>query len=270
MIQQYNDYRSYLRTCLNERIKQNPQYSLRAFAKHLNLAPGFISDVLNGRKNLSTQSVIKVVDGLKLSSKDSSYFNLLVQLECARNQTARLKIIQNLESLFPKRKAQDLSVEHFRIIADWYHTAILEMANSPEFIVNSSVASKCLGISKVEAQVALDRLNRLELLELKSDKSYKKVQSSLLATSKIPHEGLRHFHKQMLHKAIESLEVQPNTEKFVGSETFAFDPESLKLVNEALEECFDKVVNIAKKSKKKNYIYHLGIQFFKITKGESK
>lgn len=270
MIQNHNDYRSFLRAVLSEKIKQNPQYSLRAFSKNLQLAPGFLSDVLNGRKNLSIQSVLKVVDGLNLSPKESAFFNLLVQLDSARTQETRLKIAQELESLFPKRTAANLGLDHFLIIADWYHAAILEMANSSAFVVNASSVSKYLGLTKLDAQIALDRLHRLELLELKSDKSYRKIQSSLLASSHAPHEGLRRFHKQMLQKAADSLESQTNVEKIVGSETFAFDPESLELVNEALEECFTKVVEIAKKSKKKKHIYHLGIQFFRITKGDLK
>jgi len=270
MIQNYNDYRSYLRYRLTEKIRENPQYSLRAFSKQLALAPGFVSDILNGRKNISIQSISKIVEGLKLNATEATYFNLLVQLESATTQESKLKITKTLESLYATRKSVCLNLDHFRIISDWYHVAILEMATSTDFVLNAVSISKNFEISKLEAQAALDRLLRLDLLELDLSGRYKKTNSSLLAQSEGPNEGLRRFHRQMLQKAIECLETQSNKEKFVGSETVAFDANMLPQVRDALEECFTKIVNIAKKSNKKNSIYHLGIQFFKINKGEKK
>ncbi|MFN8846240.1 MAG: TIGR02147 family protein [Bdellovibrionales bacterium] len=246
-------------------MHQNPRYSMRAFAKNLNLAPSFISDILNGRKNLSIQSAFKISEGLKLTIKETTYFQLLVRLEAAKTQEEKLKITRELEPIFNKKKTTDLSLDCFRIIADWHHTAILEMTNLTDFEVTASSVSKYLKVNKLEAQTALDRLERLELIYLDPQNKYQKSQPSLLVQSLNPNEGLRHFHKQMLLKAIDSLSMQNNKEKFIGSETFAFDEKSLAEVSEVFEECFTKVVQIAKRSKKKKHVYHLGIQFFKVT-----
>lgn len=270
MIYRHDNYRSYLRAYLEEKIQKNPQYSLRAFARQLDLAPGFVSDVLRGNKNISLQNAGKVVSRLKLNSKESSFFQLLLQLELAKDNETKIRLSQELESLHPQRVSKDINLDVFRTLSDWHHTAILEIANTDEMKAEANEISRRLGVSRLEAQTALDRMHRLGLLENDPIKGFRKKDASLVIQSENPNEGLRRFHRQMLERAINSLETQTPKEKRVGSETFSFDPEDLEQANQIIEDCFTRIVQLAKKSKNKKHIYHLGIQLFKLDKGSKK
>ena len=46
MIYQYLNYRQYLQDVLVEKTKKNPSYSLRAFAKHLDIASSTLSEII--------------------------------------------------------------------------------------------------------------------------------------------------------------------------------------------------------------------------------
>jgi hypothetical protein len=52
----------------------------------------------------------------------------------------------------------------------------------------------------------------------------------------------------------------------VGSETFAFSDKHLREANQITEEYFQRMSALAKKPGQKNHVYHLGVQFFNLTK----
>jgi uncharacterized protein (TIGR02147 family) len=172
---------------------------------------------------------------------------------------------KKINKMRPKNKIADLSLDIFRVISDPAHVTILEMSSISNLNLDSALAAKAVAISEIEAQVIIERLDRLGLIEKNEKGFYQKSSDDLLVKSEKPNIALRSFHKKTMEKAISSLETQTNKEKFVGSETFAFNAEDLKDAEEILEECFSKILALSQNTKKKNAIYHLGIQLFNLT-----
>ena len=270
MIYEHASYRTYLRATLAERIAKNPAYSLRAMARQLTLSPSFLSEILAGDNNLSSARALSLGRGLGLAGPELEYFQLQVQLEGTQDPELKSSLLERQKVLNPTRQPQDLSVDVFKAIADWYHVPILEMANLERFDFTPAGISQALGIKQVEAQAAVERLLRLELLFQDSAGKISKAKEQWLISSKIPNEALRKYHRQMLGKAIDSLETQTPKEKFIGSETFPFDATQLQQARGVIEECFSKLVKLAATGKKRKKIYHLGIQFFDLTLNDRK
>jgi uncharacterized protein (TIGR02147 family) len=266
-INEFGDYRSYLKAALSKKIEHNPQYSIRAFARQADLAPGFISEVLRGKKNLSYNASMKVTESLGLSSKESEYFQTLVQLESAQSPELKLKLSRKLESLFHKNRSQNLSLETFRAMSDWYHVAIVELTEIQGLILNAENVSRLLGISRIEAVAAIDRLERAGLIVQNSAGRFIKGGGNPILASKERNEALQNFHRQMLARASVAVQNQTNSEKFIGSETVAINPKDLPKFAQIFEDCFSKILELAEKSKSKSHVYHLGIQFFDLTRG---
>lgn len=264
-ILEYQNYRSYLRSVLAERAVKNPSYSLRAMAKSLELAPSYFSTILKGGKNLSFETAASVADRLNLKGKEFDYFCLLVQSEATKNPEMRESLLEKIQVLNPSLRPQDLTVDHFRIISDWHHFAILVATTLKNIEAKPRQLASALGISQAEVELAIERLERLEMIEKKEDGRYAKVLDNPRVVASSPNKALRNFHKQTLSKAIESLETQSPDEKIVGSETFAFDEAQLNEMRELSDEFFDRALAIAKKGKNKNQVYHLGVQLFSMT-----
>lgn len=265
MIQQHADYRSYLKSVLADKISDNPSYSLRSFAKQSGLAAGFLSEVLAGKKRLSTESTLKIATALALDSKETDFFRTLVELDVVKSARTKLLLTQKLESIFPRRRTASLDLDTFRAISDWKHLAAVELANVDGVQLNAETISQRLQTSRLEARAMLDRLARMKLIVEGPRGYFKKADCDPVVHSEAPNDALRNFHRQTLAKAAEALTTQSNKEKFVGSETMAFDPDDLEKVNQVLEECFTKVLKIANASRKRKHVYHLGINFFNLT-----
>lgn len=270
MIFEHTQYRSYLKAALADRVVKNPSYSLRAFAKALEMAPSMLSEVLKGTKNLSQERALLIARKLGLTSSETEYFSLLIQFESARNPELKATIQARMNQANPKRETHDLSIDAFKMISDWYHLPILELSRLDGFTLTPESVSERLGITKLEADVAIERLERLELLVRDPQGRLVKDRDFWVVNARIPNQALRHYHRQMLEKAIESLETQTPQEKFVGSETFGIDPGQLPEANKIIDRFLTEMSELSARSKKRSEVYHLGTQFFRLTKPKSK
>ncbi len=268
MVFEHTDYRAFLKRVLAEKIGRNPAYSLRALSAQVGMSHSALSQVLSGKKNLSIDSATRVARHLKLSEKEADYFSLLVQVGLAKSPSAKETLLQRAKVLNPKREIHDLSVEHFRVIADWYHLAIRNLLEVPGVEHTPRALAKRLGITQIEADAALDRLLRLGMIEKDpaNPLRYRKTQDYVLAQSRVPNEALRQFHKQMMEKAIESLETQAPSEKFVGTETLAISREFLPEAADLAEQFFSRMIELSKRAtKKKTDVFHVAVQIFSLT-----
>jgi uncharacterized protein (TIGR02147 family) len=266
----HQNYRTYLREVMAEKTRKNPAYSLRAMAKNLEIAPSFLSGVLKGRKNLSQKTSLEVARKLRLDEEEGEYFCLLAQKDAARDPDLKESLVARLQRRNPAHEVNDLSVDHFRSISDWQHFAILSATEMEGFEANGRNLASALEMPQAEIEVALDRLERLGMVEQDERGCWLKTSSNPRVTSKAPSAALRNFHRQTLAKAIESLETQGNDEKVVGSETFAFDSSQVAELSRLAEEFFDKALALAKKSKKRDCVYHLGVQAYNFTPSRRK
>lgn len=266
MLFEHTDYRNYLKAELAVRCTKNSKYSLRAFSKVLNINVSQLSRVFKGKKNISYEKALKISEVLRLNKQEKEYFCNLVILASVRSAEAKELIEERLIEGHPTKKFSTLELDAFRVISEWYHYAILEMTNLKYFKSDSKWIAKKLNTSQAEVELAIDRLKRLELLEVKKGK-WVKVKDTYLAASGVPNEALRKFHKQTLEKAKESIEIQSPQEKNISSLTFAVDVSKLPLAQKKIRKFrleMDKLLGTGKKTE----VYHLGVQLFRLTQKE--
>lgn len=267
MVLQFTDYRSFLRSVLASRMTTNPRYSLRAMARSLEMAPSLLSEVVgSGKKNLSLERASHIADKLGLIGHEKEYFVLLVQYEAIKSPQLRRETHSRLQALNPRRTVSDLSVDIFAAIAEWYHIPILVMTDLHRADLSPQQIAKRLGISPLEARAAVERLERLELLERGTNGKYHRRHESSLFESKVAHEGLRKFHEQMLEKAMASVREQSPDEKIISSETLALDTDQLPEARRRARRFLDEMVKFFDQGKRRTQIYHLGLQLFRVSK----
>ncbi len=265
MIYEFNNYRAYLRSTFADRALKNPSYSLRGFAKHVGLNHATLSLVLKGDRNLSLDRAQNVAQKLGLQSSELEYFTDLVQFESTKNPEVRSMLQEKLNRFSTRTKSYDLSVDHFKMISDWYHFPIMQLLNLDNFKFSPRNIAEKLGISPTEAEAAVERLLRLELIEQKAPGAFVRTNNRLLVSSKAPNEAIRKFHEQMLTKALESLENQTTKDRINGSETFAFSKENLEEANKIIEKFYDRMIELSDRTKSKTDVYHLCVNFFNLT-----
>lgn len=264
------DYRNTLHSHFEERRRRNPSYSLRAFARDLGISPERLSSVLNGKYGLSVESAKRVAKKLDLAEAQTELFCLLVEGEHARSQAARKMAKEKIESLTKEPTAHFLTLDAFQVIADWYHFAILELTLVSDFQSNLNWISKKLGISKVEAKLAIERLLRLELLEVDGSGGWKASTETTFAPKGVPAQSKKRFLEQLMIKAQKALFESAFEKRDYAASLYAIDSSKLPKIKDEVASFRKKIASILNQPGPKDSVYALNVQFFSVLEGEHK
>jgi uncharacterized protein (TIGR02147 family) len=256
-------YRRVLTEELESRQKRNPSYSLRAFARDLDLQPSNASEIIRGLSGLSPQSGAEIAKKLGLSEEETHWF--LTSIEAFHGRGFRKeKAKAKLESILAQNGFDDLSLERFKIISDWYHFALLELTDTKDFSSDPAWIAQRLNISETEACEAIERLIQFGLLEQKRDGTLKQTKSTSVAGG-IPSREIRKHHSQILHKAEEALtQVEIDARDF-SAITMAIPQSMLPEAGKLIRDFRRKLHRILTTSAEpKDRVYILGIQLFPV------
>ncbi len=249
-------YQKTLREELQRRCEKNPRYSVRAFARALSVDVGALSRVLSGKQIPSMKLAKTLLDALELPAEDEqSFFASLAQTQKARN-------LQRLNPAFRRFDTtvgpKELSIDLYRVIADWYHAAILELTFTEELKSDPRVIARKLAISIAEAKLAVERLLELGLLEEKDGVLKKSAEQLTTSDKNLTTPALRKNQKQFLEKAIHSLENDPIEDRSTTSMTMAIDPDKLPEARKMIRD-FNRTLCQFLESGKRTRVYNLGV-----------
>ncbi len=148
-------FRIYLQAELGRRCAGNPQYSLRAFAKHLAIDHATLSQLLRGKRRFTPGTIEKLGQRLGLDAPTIAGY------QSGEQQASHL-----YESAVNLQEVQQLANDTAKLVSDWYHFSILELVQLPDFRPDSRWIARVLGITPDEVNIAVTRLTRLRLLEM--------------------------------------------------------------------------------------------------------
>lgn len=251
MLMQSQSVQEFLSGEFSRRMRTNPRYSLRAFARHLNLSPGELSEILRSKRPLSHKSALKVAESLGLNALETSQLLNLVS--------------PGVHAAQPYQ-AITLSMDYFHTISDWYCFAIVNLMECPDSLWEAQWIARRLSITKMEAQTAMDRLLRLELVAPDEMGRYKPAKDFVASPDQIPSEAIRSFHRQIMNKALQALDNQNVAERDFQGVSFACDPKHLPELKKEISAFADHIARRFSKAKKSE-VYHLELALFRLSTG---
>lgn len=263
LIGHYLDYRQYLKDELDRRVHVNPQYSLRAFSRDIEIAPQTLSMVINGKKNISSEVAIEIARKLGLSNEELSYFHDLVELSQAKTENLREVIKYRLTKYEENKSYRTIQEDVFKIISDWFHYAILELTYTKDFKSDPVWIARRLGIPPHDARLAIERMLNLELLE-ETTKSLEKTEVNIASSNEIPSAAIRKFTSQLLEKAVIALDEQSVEKRDFGTMTMAIDPKKIPEAKKMIRK-FRRELTGYLEAGDRTEVYALCTQFFSLS-----
>lgn len=250
------EFRLILQDELTTRCKRNPSYSLRSFAKFLEVSPSALSAMLNGKRPITHKMKIRL--GLKLGLKLTD----LEKLKSSPHGNSRLNIDSHNKIEF-----QQITLDTFSVISEPYHYALLELLKTQDFKWESRWISQRLKITVSEVNIAIDRLERIGLLERNS--SGELVDATQGFSTDI-REGLssqaqRLFQQRSLQHAINSIESVPIEFRDNTSITMAIHKDDITKAKQMLKKFRRKFCEQLESSSNLDEVYQLTISFVPVT-----
>ena len=138
----------FLSSVLSDRMLRNRRYSLRAFAKHLELSPSHLSAVLKGKKRLSLDSAVSIAKKLALTQTATKSLLEMVQSDAARTPEAREYLSSVSSSKRIPRTFFQANGKSFDLLSLWYLIPIIAL--SEVLPLSEKVVVSRLGISAAD------------------------------------------------------------------------------------------------------------------------
>jgi uncharacterized protein (TIGR02147 family) len=248
------------------RLDRNPNYSLRAFARDLELSPSRLSESLNLNKGLSVKTIQKISTQLKLKKKAQELLRDLCLAHSHKNKGVRNQAIERVQNSKKENEYRRIDDEKFKVISDWYHSAILEMTHLKNFKNETNWIARKLGIAPLQAQAAIDRLTQLGLLK-NEDGRLIATPEIMRTSSPVPSSAIRKFHRQMIEKSYRSLQEDEMNQRDLNSMILALPKERLPEFREQIQ-IFMKQFWEWNANLEKDQLYALNIQLIPIIKDQ--
>lgn len=236
------------------RCRRNPRYSLRAFAKSLGLSHTILSLVFSGKRKLSKGSAIKIANALSLD------VDFWIQ-QYDRNNLGYSGLNYNFALM---------ELEKIEMIADWIPYAILSLleidTEDYQDLVAPKSLAKRLGINETQAKLYFNKLVELNLIQQDQTGRWRQTGNSIKVENKVSTEYTRKFHKQLLTKALDSLENDPIEVRDFSSMTFAIDPQYMAYAQERIRRFRRELVSELEAKGKPQVVYNLAVQIYPVSK----
>lgn len=261
IISQFDDYREFLWSELEKRRLRNPAYSQGAFARDLGIRTGRFSEILGGKQGLSRKSAKSISKKLGFSNFEEDQFVDLVIKQHGRSPLERSTAQVRLNARRKGFQYQVLELDRFKLIADWYHIAILELSKVDGFQNNAKWIANAIEVSESKIKEALFTLERLGFLIRAGDR-WTFITRDTFTSGEIPSSAIRQFHTQILEKAKYALHEQAVDKREFTSTLIALDRRRIVEIKKRIEVFWKLMDEEFGRDKEKNDVFCLAVQCF--------
>ncbi len=242
----------WLENLLAEKIKKNPQFSLRAFARMVEVSPAVLSRILSGKRRLTFNLAVRIADALVLGPIE-------------RETLYSFYTGGASEESHEDRHEKELTIDCFNAMKEWYHYGITQLLYIDSFNEDPKWIAKMLSISELEAKLAIDRLLRLEILDRDENGKLYRTAAHLSTSTDVASAGIRHFQKQILEKSIMSLESDDISERDITSITIAINEDRIPEAKKEIMKFRKKMAEFLADGEKTR-VYNLGVHLIPLSK----
>ena len=231
------DHRDYLREWFESKRRIVRTFSYRVFARKAGFAShAFLSEVIQGRRNLSEESVDKCIHALGLAGEASNYFQLLVRYGQESHLDRRRDHLSELLRLQASQNIERVAGSQSEYFARWLHIALREVAVFGGFGSDWKAMAGFFKtpVTEEEVRQGIELLLRLELLRKGEDGTFQ-YSCPRLTPGDIDVRTVAALKRQMILLAVDQLGRPDAPDAHVSSVTLSVSRDKLFRIREILD-----------------------------------
>jgi uncharacterized protein (TIGR02147 family) len=265
---EYMDYREYLRNLFDKRKTDNPYYSYRLFSQKAGFkSPNFLKLVVDGKRNLTKESVFRVAKAFGLNKSESDYLENLVFLNQSKTLDEKNLYLSRVMRHRVKCDPRLLESSEYEYYSQWYNPVICELVSAGVFSGDyRKIASAVVpAITAVEAEKSVELLLKLGLLEKKDDGTFTRTSASFTTGPQVRSVAVANYHKAMMRLAAESIERIAASDRDISSVTVAVSHDTYRMIREKLQRIRRELLELAEADKNPERVVQLNLQLFPLS-----
>ncbi len=268
---EYMDYRAFLKDYYNSKKANNPAFSLRVFSDKIGFkAKDFISRVMNGEKNLSSQSIPKVASGLRLGKHETEFFIGLVNFNQAETQAERDSAFAQMQAALKvvrfTEKQHLLGHCQYMVYSHWRHLTIRSLIGLFGFNGDYETLARQVHprISVEEAKQSVKLLEECQLIKKNADGNYELTESAITTGDRTSKLALRGFHQHCLKLASDSIDRDGPKDRHISGLTLGISQEGYDRIVERINAFRKEIALIAEEDQGADKVFQMQFALFQV------
>ena len=263
----YSDYRKFIKDYYETHKAQNPSFSYRFLAQKagINSAP-FYKFIIEGKRNLTKNTVLKTCVALKLSDREAEYFENLVFFNQAKTIKEKNSFFEKLVLKQKHRHVGTITESQYEYFSEWYHCVVREIVCMYDCRDNwakvGHIISPSLTAKQVEESVRL--LLRLGFLK-KAGNRYVQTEPVIAAGYGLTSHQIINFQIMMLNKAIEAFDRSLPHERLTSATTVCISRKKFETFVEKIRMLRSELLEIARNDETPEMVYELTLNLFPLS-----
>lgn len=263
-IYEYIDYRKLLKDLYEEKKKQFPFFSYRYIAQKVGFSSaGFFVNVIQRKRNISSEFIFKFAQVFKLKRAETEYFELLVRFDQAKNHDQKRYYFEKILSS-KKSKIKITDAQHYEFYSRWYYTAVREVLDIYKFDGNYAELAKRVSppITPEQARRAIALLENMGFIR-KSDKGHYQQTEEFITTGYDARSlAITNFLISTIDLARQSIDRYPRDQRSISTLTFSCSRDGYAQIDERLKTFRREILEIVRADKNRDRVYHVNFQVF--------
>jgi uncharacterized protein (TIGR02147 family) len=266
----HQNYRTYLKEFYTENKALKKNFSYKSFSQKAGIAaPSFLFYVIEGKRNLTKSTILKISQALEHSQEESAYFENLVFFNQAATITEKTLYYGNLLEI---RKPIDIAVvekDRFEYYGAWYHSVIREVVTFVDFKDDYDRLGAFLvpPVKGADVKKSVQLLERLGFIERDEQGMYHQTQNLLkIKVSSIDAFIIEKFQLEMLSVAMKSYDTIPVHLRMSISTTYSISEDAFELFKFRIRELYTQLMEMARIDDKPAQVFQLTMNLFPISK----
>ena len=268
---EFLDYREFLKDYYNTRKEANPAFSLRVFSDRIGFkAKDFISRVMAGDKNLSSQSIPKVASGLRLGKHETEFFTALVKFNQAETTEERNAAFEEMQTVLKvvrfAEKQHLLGHTQYMVYSHWRHLTIRSLIGMYGFDGDYEALAKQVHphITADEAKKSVKLLEDCQLIKKGKDGKYVLTDNAITTGDRTSRLALRGFHQHCLKLAADSIDRDPPGSRHISGLTLGISQEGYERIVERINAFRKEIALIAEEDESADKVFQLQFALFPV------
>lgn len=265
---EYLDYRQFLKNLFEFKKSQATSFSHRLFARLAGLkSSNFLKLVIDGKRNLSLKGISQFAKAFKLSAKETDFFQNLVLFNQSATTEEKNRYFEKILQSKSYHEVKHLEASQYAYFSNWYLVALRELVRLPGFREDPNWINRKLKIKLAPSEVkkALEVLLELKLIRRDTHQKLHQTDQKLVTPSEIADLTVLNFHREMMRKAMESLETSRTVHRDISALTLTVTKEQYLKIRERLAQVRREILALASEGQSPEAVYQLNLQLFNLS-----
>ncbi len=267
---EFQNYRDYLKAYYEEQKTARRNFSYRSFSDKAGInASAFLYYVIQGKRNLTKNTVFKVSTAIGHSREEAEYFENLVFFNQASTISEKTQFYSRIVEARRSVDIKLISPDRYEYYSKWYYSVIREVVTFYDFKDNFVKLGIFLNppITAVQARDSVLLLEKLGFIERDKEGLYHQTDNIIGSLPKGPDVFLiAKFHSDMLEMAVKSFDSHPVKKRMSASTTFSISGATFELFKMKTREFRKELLEIARLDDRPDQAYQFTFNLFPVSR----